>query len=76
MTSGSSIAAEHELTIDAGGTFVFDPNGTADLVATPSVSPAGAVAAVPSRGPWPSWQPVLVAGFGVWRRRKGVRLRS
>ena len=70
MTSSTAIANDSNLTVGAGGTFVFDPSVT---VTTATRGPAPAVEAVPEPGTLALLIAGLVVGFGVWRRRSGLR---
>jgi len=70
VTNGSAFPAGTALTVDAGGTFDFDPSAAS----APVVSPASAAAPVPE----PSTLVLLsvgalAAGLGVWRRRTTMR---
>ncbi len=70
LANSTALPAESNLTVDAGGTFIFDPSVTWAAVSgqTLAASSAG-VAAVPE----PCTLALLLAGlavFGVWRRRK------
>ncbi len=71
MTDTAAIAANTNLTVGAGGTFIFDPNGPGDNVATAASHAASAVEAVPE----PGTLALLLAGlcgamiYGRHRRR-------
>ncbi len=71
LTNPAAIAANTTLTVGAGGTFIFDPNGPTGNDARLAASPAGAVEAVPEPG---SLALLSVAGIlaaaAAWRRRK------
>ena len=71
VTNSSALPPESNLSVGAGGTFVFDPNGPAPTVATSSAShAASAVEAVPEPGTLALLLAGLAVGFGVWSRRK------
>jgi hypothetical protein len=54
------------LTVGAGGTFIFK----SAVAGSPVASAGGAVAAVPEPGTLVLLAAALIAGFGMWRRRK------
>ena len=78
VTSNAAIPAGTSLTIGAGATFIFDPSQAVAGLAVSSASPAAStaagqpgIAAVPESGTLVLLvAAALVAGLGVWRRRK------
>ena len=74
-TSSSSLAGWTNLTVAAGGTFLFDPSVTAAPAtgggAIPAASPIALVAAVPEPGTLALLAAAIIAGTGItWRRRR------
>jgi len=67
VTSSTALPSGTSLTVGAGGTFIFDPS----LAGAPAA--ASSIATVPEPGTLILRVAGLFVGFGVWRRRKGMR---
>ena len=68
-SNATAIPAGGSLAIGAGGTFIFDPTATAAPLGGSALA-ASAVAAVPEPGTLALVAAAMVAGLGIWRRRK------
>ena len=69
ITTASALPAGSSLTVDAGGTFVFDPSISGSQIIGGAVV-ARSVSAVPEPGTLALLAAALAMGLGVWRRRR------
>ena len=70
VTAAAALPAGASLTVGAGGTFLFDPTGSA---ATMEGRSAGVVAAVPEPGTLALLTGAgIVAGLATWRSKRGI----
>ena len=72
---GGAIPDGTSVTVGAGGTLIFDPEATAGPVADAHLrSSAGETVAVPEPGTLALLAAGLLIGFGVWQRKKRIRM--